>query len=102
MHLNRFGTGTPPERGRFRCEVPNAAGVDNMSVYVNIGEWFVSSSVATVVILLISVLFYSSGHNSYLLATPSSTDPPMITTLTITVSPITPSPATAGESYSLR
>ena len=44
MRLDRFGIGTPPDRGRFRCEVPNAAGVD-MSVYVNIGEWFVSSSV---------------------------------------------------------
>ena len=38
--------GDPPERGRFRCEVPNAAG-DMVTVYVNIGEWFVSSSTAS-------------------------------------------------------
>ena len=42
VRLNRFGN--PPERGRFRCEVPNAAGVI-VTVYVNIGEWFVPSSV---------------------------------------------------------
>ena len=30
----------PPERGRFRCEVPNADG-NNVTVYVNIGEWFI-------------------------------------------------------------
>ena len=35
VRLNRFGN--PTERGRFRCEVPNAAG-DNMHLYVNIGE----------------------------------------------------------------
>ena len=35
VRLNRFGD--PPERGHFRCEVPNAAGV-NVAVYVNIGE----------------------------------------------------------------
>ena len=35
VRLNRIGT--PPERGRFRCEVPNAAGA-NVTVYVNIGE----------------------------------------------------------------
>ena len=43
VRLNRFGTGTPTERGRFRCVVPNAAG-NMVTVYVNIGEWFVSSS----------------------------------------------------------
>ena len=35
VRLNRQGN--PMERGRFRCEVPNAAGV-NVIVYVNIGE----------------------------------------------------------------
>ena len=35
VRLNRVGD--PPERGRFRCEVSNAAGV-NVTVYVNIGE----------------------------------------------------------------
>ena len=38
VRLNRIGD--PPERGRFRCEVPNDAGV-NVTVYVNIGEWLV-------------------------------------------------------------
>ena len=37
VRLNRFGTGTPTERGRFRCEIPNADGV-NVDRYVNIGE----------------------------------------------------------------
>ena len=36
VRLNRIGT--PSERGRFRCEVMNDAG-DNVTVYVNIGEW---------------------------------------------------------------
>ena len=40
VRLNRAGT--PPERGRFRCEVPNAAG-DLVTVFVNIGEWFAPS-----------------------------------------------------------
>ena len=35
VRLNRFGTSTPPERGRFSCVVPNATG-DMMTVYVNI------------------------------------------------------------------
>ena len=35
VRLNRVGN--PSERGRFRCEVPNAAG-DIVTVYVNIGE----------------------------------------------------------------
>jgi hypothetical protein len=33
--LNSFGT--PTERGRFRCEVRNNAGV-TVDLYVNIGE----------------------------------------------------------------
>jgi hypothetical protein len=52
VRLNRFGN--PSERGRFRCEVPDAAGVD-VTMHVNIGEWFVSSSTGALVILLISV-----------------------------------------------
>ena len=36
VRLNRRGD--PSERGRFRCEVMNDAG-DNVTVYVNIGEW---------------------------------------------------------------
>ena len=43
VRLNRQGN--PPERGRFHCEVPNANG-DVVTVYVNIGEWFKSSSTA--------------------------------------------------------
>jgi hypothetical protein len=58
--LNRYGN--PSERGRFRCEVPNAAGV-NVATYVNIGKWFVSSSTVLLwYILLFSVSFYCSGH----------------------------------------
>ena len=34
--------GNPPERGRFHCEIPNASGVI-VTLYVNIGERFVSS-----------------------------------------------------------
>ena len=41
VRLNR-DTGNPQERGRFRCEVPNADG-DNVTMYVNIGEWLVLS-----------------------------------------------------------
>ena len=37
VRLNRQGTGTPPERGRFRCEVPNADGA-YVDLYINIGE----------------------------------------------------------------
>ena len=40
VRLNRHGD--PSERGRFHCEIPNASGV-NVTLYVNIGEWFVSS-----------------------------------------------------------
>ena len=40
VRLNR--NGDPSERGRFRCEIPNASGV-NVTLYVNIGERFVSS-----------------------------------------------------------
>ena len=40
VRLNRVGN--PPERGRFCCEVPNAAG-DLVTVFVNIGEWFAPS-----------------------------------------------------------
>ena len=31
-----------PERGRFRCEIPNSAGV-NQNLYINIRELFLSS-----------------------------------------------------------
>ena len=30
--------GNPPERGRFRCEVPNASGI-NVTLYANLGEY---------------------------------------------------------------
>ena len=36
VRLNRYGN--PPERGRFRCEVPNQDGV-MVTMYVNIGEY---------------------------------------------------------------
>ena len=35
VRLNRVGV--PTDRGLFRCEIPNAAGV-NVTLYVNIGE----------------------------------------------------------------
>ena len=41
VRLNRFGTPPQTDRGRFRCEIPNAAGV-LVNLSVNIGEWFVS------------------------------------------------------------
>ena len=45
VRLNRFGTPPESDRGRFRCEVPSAD--DNIvTLYVNIGEWFVSLSTA--------------------------------------------------------
>ena len=40
VRLNRRGD--PRERGRFRCEIPDANDV-SLTMYVNIGEWFVSS-----------------------------------------------------------
>ena len=33
-----FRRGLPPERGRFRCEIPTAAGI-NQTVYINICEF---------------------------------------------------------------
>ena len=39
VRLNRVGTPPESDRGRFRCEIPNADG-DLVTVYVNIGEWF--------------------------------------------------------------
>ena len=47
VRLNRVGN--PPERGRFRCEVPNADG-DLVNLYVNIGEWFVSMFFFSIII----------------------------------------------------
>ena len=35
IRLNRYGN--PTDRGRFRCEIPNASDV-NVTLYVNIGE----------------------------------------------------------------
>ena len=34
-----YRNGNPTERGRFRCEIPNASG-NTETRYVNIGEWF--------------------------------------------------------------
>ena len=41
VRLSRFGI--PPEvnRGRFCCEIPDDSG-SNVTIYVSIGEWFVS------------------------------------------------------------
>ena len=55
VRLNHIGN--PPERGRFRCEIPNAAGV-NVTMYVNIGEWFVSSSTVDDITILVHIALY--------------------------------------------
>ena len=34
-----YRSGSPSERGQFRCEIPNASG-NTETRYVNIGEWF--------------------------------------------------------------
>jgi hypothetical protein len=59
VRLNRYGNSS--ERGRFRCEVPNAAG-DNVTVYVNIGEWFVSLSTTIFYKFIHFMDHLSSGH----------------------------------------
>jgi hypothetical protein len=61
VRLNRYGD--PTERGRFRCEVRNDAG-DMVTVYVNIGEWFVSLELCTVVSDIYILLSVSRGHNT--------------------------------------
>ena len=82
MCLNRFGT--PPERGRFRCEILNAAG-DMVTMYVNIGEF-------SVIINCGKYYYTGSLFHSALVDV----------LLTITVAPITFSGSnTAGESYIL-
>ena len=43
VRLSRQGDPPETERGHFRCEIPNADG-DMVTMYVNIGEWFVLSS----------------------------------------------------------
>ena len=48
VRLNRFGN--PSERGRFRCEVPNAAR-DIVTIYVNIGEWFATTNFYKLIII---------------------------------------------------
>ena len=41
VRLNRLGTPPDRDRGCFRCEILNAAGV-NVNLSVNIGEWIAS------------------------------------------------------------
>ena len=60
VRLNRFGTSTPPERGRFSCVVPNATG-DMMTVYVNIGECHRHKLWTVKLRILYPILFHSSG-----------------------------------------
>ena len=50
LRLSRYGNPPEQNRGRFRCEIPNAAGV-MVNLYVNIGEWFVSSSAVDDILL---------------------------------------------------
>ena len=59
VRLNHYGN--PPQRGRFHCEIPNASGVI-MTLYINIGEWFISSrAVWTLYMQAYSVSHHSSG-----------------------------------------
>ena len=107
VRLNRFGD--PPQRGRFRCELPNASG-DNVTLYVNIGECFVIRELLHHCRIshsfLVDVIPTAPPLTVHPIATtndvpPATTGAP--TTITITVSPITFSgSAIAGESYRLR
>ena len=65
VHLNRYGTPPTAERGHFRCEIPDASGV-NVTLYVNIGEWFVSSWTMWT---LTSLYYYSSWCDTHHSAT---------------------------------
>ena len=38
--MRLYRQGSPTERGRFRCEIPNAINV-NATLYVNIGKYIV-------------------------------------------------------------
>ena len=42
VRLSRYGNPPEANRGRFRCEIPDANGV-NVTIFVNIGERFASS-----------------------------------------------------------
>ena len=42
VRLSRRGNPPQSQRGRFRCVIPDASGMD-VTLYVNIGEWFTSS-----------------------------------------------------------
>ena len=52
VRFNRLSD--PPERGRFHCEIPNDDG-DTVTLYVNIGEWFVLSSTVDNITVLVHV-----------------------------------------------
>ena len=56
VRLNRHGV--PPERnrGRFRCEVPDANGI-NVTQYVNIGEYYIMKFDVFMATTIISILF---------------------------------------------
>ena len=51
----------PPERGRFRCEIPDASGV-NVTLYVNIGEHMHSLHYHK--LSSYELLFHSSGYDT--------------------------------------
>ena len=65
VRLNRRNN--PTERGRFRCEIPDING-DMVTLYVNIGEWLVSSLTARFflhkLIILYGLLLFCSGSTS--------------------------------------
>ena len=42
VRLSRRGNPPQSQRGRFRCVIPDASGMD-VTLFVNIGEWFISS-----------------------------------------------------------
>ena len=42
VRLNRSRNPPQSQRGRFRCMIPDASGMD-VTLFVNIGEWFISS-----------------------------------------------------------
>jgi hypothetical protein len=62
VRLNRLGN--PSERGRFRCEVANAAGV-MVTMDVNVGEWFVDYLLNCVAVVSDTVSFCSSEHYTH-------------------------------------
>ena len=82
VRLNRAGD--PPQRARFRCEIPNAGGA-LVNLYVNIGECFVSQ-------IIRELLYTPLPYFLFFLVDVIPTPPPITAApTTVTVSPITSS-----------